>query len=344
MMSVELAPVSALELEDTEGEEEEAELLGGGSAPPEHPGAAFADVKAAARAVFTWQTMTAACVATLATAWACVGRKAHSVAHKRFKFHGGAPYDREAVRSFAAKARVVPNPWEQALMQNEMAHSWSTIWGDQEGNVSLSTFAQAHTRFGHTLLPPHFFDCVHIGIPVTDPFPPGGEMVDSDTWSRQATAMETEMWALEARPSAVLSWYAANNQTGWSADGLAVRFCFDDLRKQDQLGVGPRKAPWANAAEQVARVGRRFGQYVVFQWFPHQWSTNFDEQPHRHTSVVQEVVPIRSGLQDIASSGAAYEINARPPKEAVVRIRDGQIIEGEGGDFPPELVSVSGAL
>merc|ERR1719231_84104 len=223
----------------------------------------------------------------------------------------------------------------------------------EESNVTLGMNVRGHKIHGHIRLPRHYFDCVHMGVAAVDmmdpdiseAFAPDGEEADDElneispedddeaAYRRQRKgeirayvynrtfALRDALWHMEVTPTDVLTWEAYTNHTGWRTPGWAARFCFDDLAAQGFLGSGPGRERWKRATLQVEKVGRRFDQQCIMQWYPHEWGAESPvDDPLRHTSVIQEVVTIRSMVQKLRSLGVAHRVNAPLPEPDVIRI------------------------
>ena len=52
----------------------------------------------------------------------------------------------------------------------------------------------------------------------------------------------------------------------------------------------------------VEKLGRELGCLTIHLWYPHQFGKDDD----LHVNILQEVRPIRSGLQNLKSSGAVW--------------------------------------
>ena len=82
--------------------------------------------------------------------------------------------------------------------------------------------------------------------------------------------------------------------------------------------AGPGRERWKRATLQVEKVGRRFDQQCIMQWYPHEWGAESPvDDPLRHTSVIQAVVTIRSMVQKLRSLGVAHRVNPPLPEPDV---------------------------
>ncbi len=63
---------------------------------------------------------------------------------------------------------------------------------------------------------------------------------------------------------------------------------------------------------QVMDLARSYQQFVVYKWFSHVWGSssggiNDVTRPHHHTSIIQNVIPTRTGLSLLRTKTVVYE-------------------------------------
>lgn len=76
-------------------------------------------------------------------------------------------------------------------------------------------------------------------------------------------------------------------------------------------------------------VGWRGGgtlQLVIMKWQPSVWGPGHEIEEHRHTSVLQEVRPTRTGLRRLSSTIAVYRVH----RAAAVKTPSGGVGRGDG--------------
>ncbi len=63
-------------------------------------------------------------------------------------------------------------------------------------------------------------------------------------------------------------------------------------------------------------LARAYQQFVVYKWFPHVWGNsnnngiNITHSSYHHTSIIQSVIPTRTGLNSIRSKTVVYGAEA----------------------------------
>ena len=64
--------------------------------------------------------------------------------------------------------------------------------------------------------------------------------------------------------------------------------------------------PWKRTQDMILNVARDFKLAYIFQWFPHRFGAEDSDDPLKHVVVVQEIVPTRTGLDNIKSSATVW--------------------------------------
>jgi hypothetical protein len=85
--------------------------------------------------------------------------------------------------------------------------------------------------------------------------------------------------------------------------------------------------PWKRTLDPVIKVARDHRQVYITQWYPKKFGRQdvaaVMDSPHRHETVVRQVIPTRTGLNNIKSTGAVWLMltNFSAPKivEAVIQ-------------------------
>jgi hypothetical protein len=124
---------------------------------------------------------------------------------------------------------------------------------------------------------------------------------------------------------------ARNNETSWKEFGYAVHFNLQDLEAQghwsshflhhsltcffaltDLIGYlsSDPHAPWKRTLQPILKIARKYRQIYVTQWYPSQFGTQdpsqLGENKHAHETVVRQIIPTRTGLNNIKSTGAVW--------------------------------------
>ena len=285
------------------------------------------DVLYAILQALNWGTLFALFVAFCASYYATVGRFSHEHGGRTTHTIEGIPRDTMDMAGFADQVRVLPELYELDTLKHDLTHLRSTIGTHEDApgewsNVTLGMHAMTHYVHGHShmRLPPVWFDCLHVGIAAHDLFlgPNATSYRElEDTKRRLMVEIQT---SAKPAPSAVLPWYAAHNRTGFALEGVVARYCLADLEEQGYVsktkhsGYAPAfNVQYARAIASSDRIGRAFGQLLTVHWYQHQWGAGSMEDPLEHTSILQDINPIRSGVQNLRYTGVVYRTNAPVP-------------------------------
>jgi len=99
------------------------------------------------------------------------------------------------------------------------------------------------------------------------------------------------------------------NSTTWHENGFGVYFSYKDLEEQGMLSSDPL-LPWKRMQEPIMWIARKFKQVYITVWYPKQFGVK-DTNPtadhrHRHTVIIQSVIPTRTGLDGLKSTAAVW--------------------------------------
>lgn len=112
-------------------------------------------------------------------------------------------------------------------------------------------------------------------------------------------------------PTAIFDRLSQNNETSFSDRGIAVFFSLEDLERQGMLSSDPHE-PWKRTLEPVLKAAREHRQIYVTQWYPRKFGrqdvASVANDPHRHETVVRQIIPTRTGLNNIKSTAAVWQI------------------------------------
>lgn len=117
------------------------------------------------------------------------------------------------------------------------------------------------------------------------------------------------------------------NNTEDIEDGLAVFFSYEDLEKQGKLS-SDKLQPWKRILDPILDVARKHHQVYVVVWYPSQFGSDQHEDEndkYKHFSMIQQVIPTRTGLDGIKSTAAVWltAVNQTEPQNFdVVRTKD----------------------
>ena len=95
----------------------------------------------------------------------------------------------------------------------------------------------------------------------------------------------------------------------WQEQGLAVYFSYHDLLEQSKLSSDSEQ-PWKRVCDDVLWIARRYRQTYVTVWYPRTFGTvsdiTSDIDPQRLTNVIREIVPTRTGLNELRSTAVVW--------------------------------------
>ncbi len=109
------------------------------------------------------------------------------------------------------------------------------------------------------------------------------------------------------------------NYTEIIEDGVAVFFSYEDLEKQGRLS-SDKLLPFKRVQEDILKIARRHKQVYIIAWYPHQFGHDLSddkEDKYKHYSIIQQIIPTRTGLNGIKSTAAVWltAINETAPQE-----------------------------
>ena len=125
-----------------------------------------------------------------------------------------------------------------------------------------------------------------------------------------------DLTTMRPRPTAVMARSAQYNTTGWRDSGYAVYFSWKDLENQGKLS-SDKLQPWKRVLEDVLVIARNHRQVCITAWYPHEFGRPTKEQDqfrdqsrkndpdfdtHLYESVLQQVIPTRTGLTHLRST------------------------------------------
>jgi hypothetical protein len=88
-----------------------------------------------------------------------------------------------------------------------------------------------------------------------------------------------------------------------------VYFSLDDLKKQGMLSSDSNQ-PWKRTLDPVLKIARQNRQVYITQWFPKKFGRQdvaaVMDDPHRHETVIRQIIPTRTGLNNIKSTASVW--------------------------------------
>ena len=91
-------------------------------------------------------------------------------------------------------------------------------------------------------------------------------------------------------------------------EGFAVYYSYEDLEKQGRLS-SDKLQPWKRLKEDFLTIARKYRQIYILVWYPNHFGElkgkELDEKdPYHHSVMIQQVIPTRTGLDQIKSNAA----------------------------------------
>lgn len=134
-------------------------------------------------------------------------------------------------------------------------------------------------------------------------------------------SLRQDLQEMKPYPTAVIPRQVQYNVTGWNEDGFAVYFSYADLERQGKLSSDKLK-PWKRILESVLSIARHYRQVYITCWYPHEFGTHQSQKsktgdPYKYTSLLQEVIPTRTGLHGLKSTVPVWmsALNHTAPKK-----------------------------
>lgn len=82
-------------------------------------------------------------------------------------------------------------------------------------------------------------------------------------------------------------------------------FDYEDLRIQGFKANDHQ--PWQHAERKIMTIARKYKQVCIYRWHPHRWGEGTKDNVFKHTTIVQDVLPTRTGLNIVRSTAIVYE-------------------------------------
>ena len=158
-------------------------------------------------------------------------------------------------------------------------------------------------------------------------------------------------------PLLVENRFATCNNTDWHEEGFGLYYSYADLEAQGRLSSDVLQ-PWKRVQDDVLALARRHKQTYVTVWYPHDFGDPVtangnanqsvltagargeedeeelggsavrrrraearlnETQLHRHTSLLQQVIPTRTGMNELKSVAAVWlsAVNGSDPSPLV---------------------------
>ena len=140
--------------------------------------------------------------------------------------------------------------------------------------------------------------------------------------------LQTILANMQPKPTKVVYRQVQHNVTGWEEEGWGVYFAYDDLAAQGKLS-SDKMRPWKRVLDDILVIARDHRQVYVTVWYPHEYGhpgddakdiKRFKKDSRAFTSILQQIVPTRTGLHGIISTVPVWmsAVNRASPKRRVL--------------------------
>jgi hypothetical protein len=199
------------------------------------------------------------------------------------------------------KVRPVLSQDELYKIMGDTMHAETQFWLPEPSNDRIKLrFHRGATKEGNHQPPELFYSGVVYGLTAYN----SHELEFSrDLPMASFERMGDVLLNMKPTPTSLMQRSASNNVTGWIEPGYAVYFSYDDLKKQGKLSTNVL-SPWSRVEEDILAIARDFKQVCFFRWSPYRFGADVKGPGNRHIheSVIQHVVPTRTGLDELKSS------------------------------------------
>lgn len=183
--------------------------------------------------------------------------------------------------------------------------------GSVAETVSLKFFEFSGSN-GNFQAPDFFYNGVTFGLTTENPH--NLEYTAQSTNSLKA--LKHDLLTMFPKPSFVMKRTATCNVTvcqtlrDWTENGFGVHFSYEDLHNQGKLS-GDVLQPWKRVHEDIVWIARKYKQVYVTLWYPSKFGEHEDAEskvkdPHRYKSLIKQVIPTRTGLNELKSTVAVW--------------------------------------
>jgi hypothetical protein len=70
------------------------------------------------------------------------------------------------------------------------------------------------------------------------------------------------------------------------------------------------RSPWKRSLDPILKIARKHRQVYVTQWYPSKFGRQdvpaVEEDPHRHEVIIRQIIPTRTGLNNIKSTATVW--------------------------------------
>lgn len=172
-------------------------------------------------------------------------------------------------------------------------------FGSSENDGYRLRFFKDAGRGEHTYPPDFFYEGVTFGLTTENPH--NVQFISMDSKMRLKD-LKHDLLSMNPKPTSIVKRETYLNGTDFSESGYAVYFSYDDLKKQGKFSTDILH-PWKRVAEDVLTIARKYRQIYITTWYPNKFGAKPTDKktPHRHTSLLKQIVPTRTGLNRLKS-------------------------------------------
>lgn len=217
--------------------------------------------------------------------------------------------------------RPVLTPHEQAVIQNRLLHAETNIYLPPPRDEFIHfKFHQSIDKYGTFRLPTMFYTGVTFGLTVQNPH----NVPFTGNNAGTLKELKHELHQMYPKPTHIMRRAATYaNDTDIVEDGYAVFFSYQELENQGKLSSDTLQ-PWKRISEDILSIARQFRQIYVTVWYPHQFGHSTEVattssagktndksggkyiDKYRYYSLLQQIIPTRTGLNGIKSTSAVW--------------------------------------
>lgn len=198
---------------------------------------------------------------------------------------------------------VLPKPSDELI---EADHLIMRKQANLAETVKLRFYSQAGIH-GNFKAPDLFYEGVTFGITVEN----SHELEYTGEPSLESMRdLKHDLKSMYPKPTYIMKRSAACNGSTWKETGYGVYFSYADLDAQGKLS-GDVLQPWKRVNEDMMWIARKYKQVYLTLWYPNKFGEheNADEaksEPHRYVSLLQQIIPTRTGLNELRSTSAVW--------------------------------------
>eukprot|EP01031_Cornospumella_fuschlensis_P027872 gene27872-33656_t len=213
-----------------------------------------------------------------------------------------------------AKLRPILSKEEQMKIREDIFYAETTLaLPHPPYDLITLAYPTQNSRFGARALPEMFFQ--GIGVVLTCENSHNVEYTAQNTYTLDH--LENELRTMTPKPTYILKRTTQNNHTGWHEQGLYLHYAYSHLTEQG-LRMDPNvQTPFTPLLPPLLSLARRYRRVYIVVYYPHIFGdgeksvAHSNPYPrhraeHKYTSIIQQIVPTRTGLDSIKASSVVW--------------------------------------